>query len=132
MEQDLPRVKDPVTGGYRMAMIVSGRIVMTNYDPDQLSNEERLRLNAWAEVSPTNELSVDIRPGYPGGEFPIHGKFRLRSLANVLNFLGRGIAEEPEQPVAPDPRTPPVAEKFHRHPGHSGNGWRAIRGRHQH
>ena len=110
LEKEYSVRQDPVTGGYRLARMVSGRIVMTNYDPDQLSNEERLRLNAWAEVSPTNELSVDIRPGYPGGEFPIHGKFRLRSLANVLNFLGRGIAEEPEQPVAPDPRTPPVAE----------------------
>lgn len=110
LEKDYVVRQDPVTGNYQLSKMVNGRIIMTNYDPDQLSNEERVRLNTWAEANPINELNVDIRPGFPGGEFPIHGKFRLRSLANVLNFLGRGIAEEPEHPVERDPRTPPVAD----------------------
>ena len=101
---------DAAKGVYRLAKIVTGRIVMTNYDPALLSNDEKIRLNAWAETTPDNELGVDIRSGYPGGEFPIKGNFRLRSLANVINFLGQGIADEPEFDVPKDPRTPAVAE----------------------
>lgn len=95
---------------FRLAKIVTGRVVMTNYDPAILSNEERIRLNDWAEASPDNALNVDIRPGFPGGELPIHGEFRLRSLANVINFIGRGIADEPEFAVEKDPLTPAVAD----------------------
>lgn len=90
--------------------MVTGRVVMTNYDPDTLSNEERKKLNDWAEATPNNELSVDIRPGYIGGEIPLHGDFQLRSLAGVINFVGRGISEEREYDVAKDPRTPRVTE----------------------
>ena len=59
---------------------------------------------------PPNEIAVDIRPGYPGGEFPLTGKLRLRSFLSILNFLGAAIEEEPEFFVAKDPRTPAVAE----------------------
>jgi hypothetical protein len=75
-----------------------------------LSNEERRRLHDEAEAGPFNEIMVDIRPGHPGGEYPVRGKLRLRSFANVLTFLGRNIAEEPEYDVPPDPRTPPISE----------------------
>lgn len=95
---------------FRLSRIVTGRVVMSNYDPAILTNEERIRLNDWSEASPENELIVDIRPDFPGGEMPIHGEFRLRSLANVIGFLGRSIADEPEFPVEKDPRTPGVAE----------------------
>ncbi len=95
---------------YRLSKPVTGRIVITNYDPNLLSNDERIRLNEAAETSASDELTVDIRADYPGGEYPIHGKFRLRSFHNILNFLGRGIAEEQEYDVPKDPRTPEVAE----------------------
>jgi len=67
-------------------------------------------MNAWADASPANELNVDIRPGHIGGEYPLQGQFRLRSFHNVLGFIGRGIADEPEFAVERDPRTPPVSE----------------------
>ncbi len=95
---------------YQLAKPVTGRILITNYDPDQLSSAERIRLNDEVEKGAPNDLAVDIRPGYPGGEYPLRGKFRLRSFHNVLNFLGRGLAEEPEYDVAKDPRTPQVSE----------------------
>jgi hypothetical protein len=95
---------------YRIAKRVTGRIVITNYDPALLSNDERERMNEEAEHSPDNEIPVDIRPGHPGGEYPLKGQFRLRSFANILNFIGRDIAEEPEYDVPKDPRTPPVSE----------------------
>jgi hypothetical protein len=95
---------------YSVSKMVDGRIVMTNYDPETLPNDEKIRLNERAEASPDNELNVDIRPGYPGGEMPFHGELRLRSLASIITFLGRGIADEPEFSVDKDPRTPSVTE----------------------
>jgi hypothetical protein len=70
----------------------------------------RLRLNDEAELGPFNEILVDIRPGFPGGEYPVHGQLRLRSFHEVLAFLGRGIEEEPEYDVPPDPRTRTISE----------------------
>jgi len=84
--------------------------MITNYDPDTLSNEERLRLHREAEEAPYNDILIDIRAGQVGGEIPMHGRLRLRSFHEVLTFIGRGISEEPEFDVAPDPRTPRIAE----------------------
>lgn len=102
----------PEAGGqtYRVARRVNGRVIITNYDPGVLSNEERLKLHEEAEQAPFNDLLIDIRSGFPGGEFPIHGRLRLRSFHEVLTFVARGMAEEPEYDVPPDPRTPSIRE----------------------
>jgi hypothetical protein len=89
---------------------VTGRILLTNYDPATLSNEERIRLHEEADQGADNDVSVDIRLGYPGGEWPIHGVFRLRSFHNVLNFIGQSISDDPEFAVAKHPQTPYVSE----------------------
>ncbi len=89
---------------------VTGRILLTNYDPATLNNEDRIRLQEEAEQGADNDVSVDIRPGYPGGEWPIHGVFRLRSFHNVLNFIGQSISEDPEFAVTKHPQTPDVTE----------------------
>ena len=83
----------------------TGRIVMTNYDLNTLSNDERQMLQRRAERFPQHHLLVDIRPGHPGGEFPMSGQIILRSFKAILEFIGLGIAEEPEFHVDPDPRT---------------------------
>ena len=87
----------------------TGRIVMTNYDPNSLSDNEREKLHRQAEQFSRHHLLVDIRPGHPGGDLPMFGQIKLRSFKAILEFIGRGIAEEEEFPVAPDPRTGPVA-----------------------
>lgn len=89
---------------------VTGHMLVTNYDPSLLSNQERIRLNEEADQGPANEIAVDIRAGYPGGEWPFHGSFRLRSFHNVLNFIGQDIADDPEYNVEKSPLTPPVSE----------------------
>ena len=86
----------------------TGRIVMTNYDPNTLANNERLTLQRQAERFPRHHLLVDIRPDHPGGDFPMFGQIKLRSFKAILEFIGRGITEEPEFHVGPDPRTGPV------------------------
>jgi len=86
----------------------SGRIVITNYDLDSLSNRERVALHEKALRYPLSHLLVDIRPGYPGGDFPFAGQIKLRSFKGILGFIGRSISEEPEFHVEKDPRTGPV------------------------
>lgn len=110
LEQEYSITLDTNKPIYHLTKRIVGRTVLTNYDPLLLSNEERIRLNEEAEKNAPNDLLVDIRPDYPGGEFPLHGKFRLRSFSNIMYFIGRTLAAEPERDVPKDPRTPPVAE----------------------
>ncbi len=95
---------------WRVSKRIVGRVMISNYDPAVLSDEERQRLHAEAEEAPVNEILIDIRAGHVGGEIPMHGRLALRSFHEVLNFIGRGVGDEREFDVAPDPRTPPIAE----------------------
>lgn len=100
----------PDQRAYLVSKRINGRVMITNYDPTTLPNEERLKLHAEAEEAPANDIYLDIRKGYPGGEYPLHGRLRLRSFHEILTFIGRGVSEEPEFDVAPHPSTPPVTE----------------------
>ena len=88
---------------------VIGRLLIANYDPAQLSNEESIALHRKAQAFPRNFVLVDIRPDYPGGTYPFQGWIKLRSFKAILEFLGRGIAQEPEFHVDRDPRTGQVS-----------------------
>jgi hypothetical protein len=91
-------------GGYEYELTrgVTGRVAVTNYDPRTLSNTERATLNARAAANPKNFVLVDIRPGFPGGDYPLFGAIKLRSLNAVLRFLAQGICDHPEFDVSPD------------------------------
>lgn len=95
---------------YRVTKRVNGRVMITNYDPDLLPNDERQHLHDQADEAPFNDVIIDIRPGFVGGEMPLHGRLRLRSFHEILTFLGRSAGEEPEYQVAPDKRTPIIGE----------------------
>ena len=95
---------------YTLRKQVVGQILITNYDPDTLSPDERARLIDETEEGNLNDVSFDIRPGHVGGDYPLKGEFRLRSFNRILSFLGRTIDEDPEYHVEKDPRTPPVHE----------------------
>jgi hypothetical protein len=110
LEQDYLIAYDPQHKTYRLRKPVSGRILITNYDPNTLPHEERVRLHEEAEQRPMNDVSFDIRPGHYGGEWPLKGEFRLRSFNTMLNFLAQSVEEEPEYPVEKDSRTPPFMD----------------------
>jgi hypothetical protein len=95
---------------YTLRKPMSGRILITNYDPAALPPEERIRLHERADQRPVNDVSFDIRAGHYGGDWPLRGDFRLRSFNAMLNFLGGSVDEDIEHAVEKDPRTPPVAE----------------------
>jgi len=92
-------------GEYELTRTVTGRVAITNYDPRALGNAERQALNARAAATPRNFVLVDIRPGHPGGDFPLFGGIKLRSLNAIIAFVAAGIGRTPEYDVAPDPRT---------------------------
>jgi hypothetical protein len=110
LSRDFSLTYDPQAAAYEVSRRITGRVIVANYDPATLPEADKIRLNDEAELGPFNEILVDIRPGYPGGEYPLHGQLRLRSFHEVLAFLGRGIEEEPEYEVPPDPRTPTISE----------------------
>jgi hypothetical protein len=95
---------------YTLRKQITGQILITNYDPNTLSPDERARLIEETEEGQLNDVSFDIRPGHIGGEYPLKGDFRLRSFNTILNFLGRSLGEDPEYHVDKDPRTPAVQE----------------------
>ena len=107
LEQEYLINYDAQQKAYRLRKPVSGRILITNYDPNTLPDEERVRLHEEAERRPMNDVSFDIRPGHYGGEWPMKGEFRLRSFNTMLNFLAQSVDEEPEYAVEKDSRTPP-------------------------
>ncbi|HSO42975.1 MAG TPA: hypothetical protein VLR47_09090 [Rhodospirillales bacterium] len=93
------------TDTFTLTRSVRGRILISNYDPVTLSHAERRRINEIAASRPDNLVLVDVRPGYPGGEFPIFAALKLRSLFAMLDFVAKGIELFKEFPVDPDPRT---------------------------
>ena len=95
---------------YTLRKQIMGQILITNYDPDTLSPDERARLIEETEEGHLNDVSFDIRPGHVGGEYPLKGDFRLRSFNTILTSLGRSLEEDPEYHVDKDPRTPVVHE----------------------
>ncbi|MFQ5693558.1 MAG: hypothetical protein ACE5IM_11000, partial [Nitrospinota bacterium] len=92
-------------GMYELTRRTLGRVLVTNYDPRTLSNAERRTLNALASSSPKNFVLVDVRPGRPGGDYPLFGAIKLRSLNLILQFLADEIRKASEFDVEKDPRT---------------------------
>ena len=110
LEKEYTITLDQQQGVYRLDKRTTGRMIITNYETSLLSEIERHQLDDETKLNAPNDLLVDIRPGYPGGEYPLHGKFRLRSFSNILYFIGRTLSTEPEGDISKDPRTPDVAE----------------------
>ncbi len=110
LEQDYHVTYNQHDKTFMLRKQVEGGMLITNYDLDTLSQEERIRLEEENEQERSNDVTFDIRPGHYGGDWPLKGNFRLRSFNAMLNFLGLSIAEEPEYHVEKDSRTPAVAE----------------------
>jgi hypothetical protein len=99
---------NPQDNTYTLRKQVAGPILITNYDPNTLSGEERENLRQQVGDSNSNDIAFDIRTGHYGGEWPISGVFRLRSFHSILGFLGKALGEEVGYHVEKDPRTPPI------------------------
>jgi hypothetical protein len=92
-------------GVYALERRVTGRVVITNYDPRTLSDAERQALNTRAGANPGNFVLVDIHPGHPGGDLPLFGALKLRSLNMILSFVAADHGGSREYDVVKDPTT---------------------------
>ncbi|MGE5441945.1 MAG: hypothetical protein ACM3Q0_02655, partial [Bacteroidota bacterium] len=90
---------------YTLSRPVRGRVLISNYDPRNLGNSERQRLNEIASRNADNFVLVDVRAEHPGGDLPIFAALKLRSLFAMLDFVGKSIELFPEVPVEADPRS---------------------------
>lgn len=90
---------------YVLSRLMTGRMLIANYNQANLSNEERRRLNQKAEQYPRNFVLVDIRASYPGGDYPFQGWIKLRNFNSTIEFIARSISDNPEFHVEKDPRT---------------------------
>ncbi len=97
-------------GTFNLTRLVAGRVVVTNYDPMSLSDEKRFELNDKIRKNPRGFVYVDIQPGSPGGDLPVHGAIKLRSMLQMLVFVANGLRDAPEFDVAPDARTGRITE----------------------
>ena len=93
------------SGRYHLQRRVIGRVAITNYDPRTLTDAEREALNAKAADNPRNFVLIDLRPGHPGGDWPLFGALKLRSFNQILDFVAEGAGGVQEYNVAKDPRT---------------------------
>ena len=105
MEKGYFVIKNQEDGSHKLYKHFTGRVVITNYDPLKLTDSERHALNEIANRRPKNFILIDIRPDHPGGDYPIFGGIKLRSLYGIMDFLADGIDEAPEFDVEPDSRT---------------------------
>jgi hypothetical protein len=105
VEKDYRWRQGPDADVYELGRRVTGRVVITNYDPRALTDAERAELNARASNNPANFVLIDIRPEHPGGDWPLFGALKLRSFNVVLEFVAESPDEAKEYDVAKDPRT---------------------------
>ncbi len=92
-------------GTYLVTRLTAGRLAITNYDLLAMTDDELFRLNETLKRNPKGHVFVDIRSDGPGGDFPIRGTLKLRSVFQILDFVANGIEIAREFDVAPDPRT---------------------------
>lgn len=110
LEKEYKVIYDETGKRLMLSKPVTGHVLLTNYDPQRLSNDERIKLDEEAGNGTMNEVMVDIRSEFPGGELSLHGFFRLRSFYNVMNFIGNDLGGQAEFDVEKHPQTPFVSE----------------------
>ncbi|MCC7091164.1 MAG: hypothetical protein IT524_04255 [Nitrosomonas sp.] len=99
---------DPVSNTYTLRKHTTGPILITNYDPGLLSDDERDQLNNMADDWDVSDIAFDIRADHYGGGWPMRGVFRLRSFHAILGFLGKALGAEAGYHVDKDLRTPQI------------------------
>jgi len=99
------RWRQKANGNYELTRLKAGRVLVSNYDPMALTDQQRFELNEKIRRNPKDFVYLDMRPDGHGGELPLKGAIKLRSLWQMLTFLARGIHASPEFEVTPDSRT---------------------------
>jgi len=96
------RWRQKPNGNYELTRLQSGRVVVANFDPMGLSDQQRFELAEKIKKNPSGFVYLDIQPNGPGGNFPIQGAIKLRSMFQILSFIAAGIRIAPEFQVSPN------------------------------
>jgi len=96
------RWRQKPNGNYELTRLKGGRIVVANFDPMALKDQQRSELNEKIKKNPSGFVYLDIQPNGPGGNSPIQGAIKLRSMFQILKFIATGIRIAPEFDVAPE------------------------------
>ena len=96
------RWRQKPNGHYELTRLKGDRIVVGNFDPMALTDQQRFELDEKIKKNPSGFVYLDIQPNGPGGNFPIQGAIKLRSMFQILKFIAIGIKIAPEFEVSPD------------------------------
>jgi hypothetical protein len=99
------RWRQKPNGNYELTRLKAGRVIVTNFDPMALTDQQRFELNETIKKNPSEFVYLDVRRDGPGGNFPIQGAIKLRSVFQILSFIAEGIHTVPEFNVSPNPQT---------------------------
>jgi len=94
------RWRQKPNGHYELTRLKAGRVVVVNFDPMALTDQQRFELDEKINKNPSGFVYLDIQPNGPGGNFPIQGAIKLRSMFQTLNFIATGIRIAPEFEVS--------------------------------
>jgi hypothetical protein len=103
-------------GNYELTRLEAGRVVVSDFDPLALSDQERFELNEKIKKNPAGFVHLEIRRFGREGHF--QGAIKLRSMMQILMFLAQTINLGAGIDVAPDPGlgagapSPPVILKI--------------------
>src|SRR5215468_8760114 len=95
------RWRQKPNGNYELTRLKGGRVVVVNFDPMSLTDQQRFELDEKIKKNPSGFVYLDIKPNGPGGNFPIQGAIKLRSMFAILQFIGSSIRIAPEFEVNP-------------------------------
>jgi hypothetical protein len=96
------RWRQKPNGNYELTRLKGGRVVVLNFDPMALTDQQRAALDEKINKNSSGFVYLDIEPNGPGGNFPIQGAIKLRSMFAILNFIASGIRIAPEFEVSPN------------------------------
>jgi hypothetical protein len=96
------RWRQKSSGHYELTRLKAGRVVVSNFDPMALTDQQRFEIDEKIKKNPSGFVYLDIQPSGPGGNFPIQGAIKLRSMFQILNFIATGIRIAPEFEISPN------------------------------
>src|SRR5262249_5657344 len=99
------RWRQKPNGHYKLTRLKGDRVVVANFDPMALTDQQRFELDEKIKKNPSGFVYLDIRPNGPCGNLPIQGAIKLRSMFQILNFIATGINIAPEFEVSLDAST---------------------------
>jgi hypothetical protein len=99
------RWRQKPNGHYELTRLQAGRVVVVNFDPVALTDQRRFELDQKIKKNPSGFVYLDIETNGPGGNFPIQGAIKLRSMFQILNFIATGIKIAPEFEIRPNEPT---------------------------